>query len=193
MEQPNYILKTVETSWKTVEPGTLQKFMKKALTIIIVLIILFSILFGENLLSSMSTGSVVLLFFLIVKTYFNTPDEEFTAEIEYWFYDDRFVIYRPKYTYTDSDVRREYKTFYYEDVEKAYYKVQRKLLCFDGTIHEEYYRYDAEGNLPEEPTEKRVSKHYFDHTCIRSVEDPIALVEEINKHLPVDIEILEDR
>lgn len=194
MEQPNYILKTVETTWRREKTNEKMKMLDKITIGIVVVLILGSWFFGENLFSELSLGATALLFSLVVKVRFGQTKEVMTpSEVEVWFYDDYLIIYRPKRYYDRFVTRREYNKMYYKDMKRCYYKTQMQILYFTGDVHFEMYNYNKDGQLPETPTKKYLAEGTMQYMSTRLMPDVYEVIKEIEEHSPLRVEVLENQ
>lgn len=194
MKEPNYVIKTVETIWKRVNTGQKMKVVDKIVIAIVLILVLGSCFFRENLFSEMSIGAIALLIGLLLKVnFFGSKNVMYESEIELRFYDDYFIVYRPKRYYDKRVTRREYNKMYYKDITKCYYKTQMQILYFIGDVDTEWYNYTKEGAIPEKPTRKMLCKGGMQYMSTRLMPDVYAVIKEIEEHSPIRVEILENQ
>ena len=149
--------------------------------------------FGDNLLSELSGGTLALLVVLVLWTWFSKgKDVEDTAEIELQFYDEYLMIYRPKRYYSEKVTRREYNKMYYSEITRSTYEKKNKMLYFFGTVDGKRYNYAKDGSLPEKPTFDKIAKGTMQYISTRNVPDVMQLIEEIEAHSPIKVEVLAD-
>lgn len=193
MDEPSYKIQMVETYWKKEEKGLLHRIVRNSVIVIIVLIVFFSIVFGENLFASLSSGALVLLFALVVRFFVGEKDVEVTSETEIWLYEDYVIFYRPQFCYSSKDIRREYTKIFYSELTKSYYKCLRGMLCFEGTLHVADYHFDENGTLLLNSLREREINNFFYHICTKNEPRIEMFIKEIEEHSPIKVEIVENR
>ncbi|MFS0675157.1 hypothetical protein [Ornithinibacillus sp. 179-J 7C1 HS] len=188
-DNPNYTLKANEGVLvpKNDNPGL--GILKKAIWIIVGVVILGSIIFQENLLSELSWSAQVLLIVFAIGLTFTGGKKRVPNPFEIRFYDDYFIVFREK-RYYGKLPRKEYNKFFYSDIEKIEHRIKTERINIYGKIEGIWYDYNKDGTLPEKPTYHKTTEGgicYF-----YTSEDPnIDFVAEIEKHSPLKV-VIED-
>ncbi len=187
-EKPNYVLKANEGILYPKNPKLVP--LKKAVWIIIALIIIGSLIFRENLFAELSLSAQILLITLVLVVIVAGGEERVPSPFEIWFFDDYFVIYREKRYYDRKVTRKEYNKYYYKDISKVEYRKLTNRIQFEGIIESVWYNYNKDGTLPEKPTYHRTTDGgicYFYTTASPEID----FVAEIEKHSPLKVQIVQ--
>lgn len=190
MDGVNYVLHTNEIAWVPKKDMTFFAKMKPFFMGLIVVILVMSIVFRENILSELNWSARILLIILFIKTAAAKRDEEAPSPIDLVFYDDRIVLYRPYHYHSRRLQRREWQTMYYRDIEKCVYRAQTQKMCFFGTADCLSYDFTKDGRLSKTPSfQKHVEKglcYFYTKFCT-----DVDLAGEIEAHSPIKV-IIED-
>lgn len=152
MGEPKKILRTYEKVDIPVSSSGVHTFIRTATWIIVGVIIIGSLIFQSNLLSEISWISRMILIALAIGISFWGPKTNPTpSEIEVWFYDDCFVVYRNKRYYSPKVTHREFNKFYYNDVNGMDYDCRTHRFNIHGKIDATFFKYDKGGNIPNVP------------------------------------------
>lgn len=143
MQNPLFVVKSYELiniPKKELKP--IQYKLSNIVWIIVTVLIVGSFVFKENMFSSLSWVSRVLLVLLAISVSYHGGYKKTKSQFEIWFYDDRLVFYRPKRYYNYKVTRREYNTFYYEDISKIIYRTGTHRINIEGRFLAQWYNYD---------------------------------------------------
>jgi hypothetical protein len=188
LEKPNYVLKANEGVLvpKNDNPGL--GILKKAVWIIVGVVILGSIIFQENLFSELSWSAQVLLVVFALGLTFTGGNKRVPSPFEVWFYDDYLIVYREKHYYSRKVSKKEYNKFLYKDIEKIEHRTVTERIGIYGKIEAIWYDYKKDGSLPEKPTYHKTTDRglcYF----YTSADPEVDFVAEIEKHSPIKINV----
>lgn len=187
MEQPNYVLQTNEGVLKPDDPSVVNYYLRKAVISIVLIALLLSLLFGENLFREFTWTARILLFVIGIIAFFGYGKEHYEpSPMELQFYNDYMVFYKPKRYYTPRRSRKEYDQLYYKDITKVLYKVGAKRLHIYGNMHSVWYNYRQDGTIGTTPDYDRHVKGgicYFSTVCAENVD----FVHEIESHSPLKV------
>lgn len=189
MEKPNYVLKANEGVTVPKNENPLLGKLKIAVWIIVGVVILGSIIFRDNLFAELSWPARILLIALVVRVSFLGGYKKIPSPFEIQFYDDYFIVYREKYYLSKNVPIKEYRKFFYKDINKCQYRTVTKQINIQGIEEAIRYKYNKDGSLPTEPTYHKTSENlcYFYTT-----EEPnIDFVAEFEKHSPIKV-VIED-
>ncbi|GGA79732.1 hypothetical protein [Ornithinibacillus halotolerans] len=182
-EKPNYVLKAIEGVLTPKNPWL--SMLKKAIWIIVGLVILLSIIFQENMFSELSWSSQVMLIVLALVLTFTKNSMRVPSPFEIRFYNDYLVVFREK-RYYGKLPRKEFNKFYYDEIEKIVHRTTTERISIYGTIEGIWYDYKKDGTLPDKPTYHKTTKGgfcYFDTSTDKEVD----FVAEIEKHSPIKV------
>lgn len=176
---PKYVLKFNEHTWGPTKNAKQIRFAKIAVRIIVMLILVGSLIFGDNLFEELSFGPQMLLIAMCLGTFFVNDKEKVAKPMEIRFYDDYMVLYREKRYYSPKCSRKEYTKFFYKDIKKIVYRPVTKRLNICGLMEGIWYNYQKDGSLPEKPSYHKTtdSLAYF-YTNVEPDIDFIALFEK---------------
>ncbi len=187
MEKPNYVLKTYDAELIPVKQKNITKFLKIGVWSIVIILILGSFLFQDNLFLELSWTSRILLIALAIGvTSFGTKKEYSPSELELQFYDDYIIFYLPKRYYSKRVTRMELIKMNYEDISKCVIDTKNQRVYIYGNGIARLYNYKKDGTLPSEPTDVRNAKDglmYFD-TCF---DKETNFKKEIEEHSPIKV------
>lgn len=184
-QKPNYVLKFNETVKKPIKDTNYK--IKKAVLIIIAILIIGSLIFNDNLFNELGWTSRIILLSLFIGTLFTGKQEKIKSPIEIRFYDDYLVIYREKRWYSDKVSRMEFNKFYYNDITKCDFSNTTKRLNFHGKIDATWYDYNKDNSVPTNPTYHRIVDGgicYF----YTDLELELDIVKEVEKNANIKIE-----
>lgn len=158
MEEPKYVYKTNEKVDKPVSDSSVYSGIRIATWIIVGLIIICSLIFQSNLLGEMSWTTRMIFIALVIGGIFCHPKTQPTpSEMELWFYDDYFVVYKSNIYYDAKSSHREYFKFYFSDVSGMNYNCFTKRFNIYGKVDATFYKYNKDGTLPNEPYYHRIT------------------------------------
>lgn len=187
-EKPNYVLKANEGILVPKNPSLVP--LKKAVWIIVALIIIGSLIFQDNLFTELSWSAQILLIALAIGVTIAGGNVRVPSPFEIWFFDDYLIVYREKRYYDSKVTRKEYNKYYYKDISKVEYRKLTNRIQFEGIIESVWYNYNKDGTLPEKPTYHRTTDGgicYFYTTASPEVD----FVAEIEKHSPLKVQIVQ--
>ncbi len=192
MEQPNYVLRTVEAVFMPKKNNAAAEPIRIIVWVIIGIIIVGSFIFQDNLFAELSWSARVFLIILALGVTFATSGlESVPSPMELQFYDDYFIFYKPKRYYSKRVTRMSYITMKYSEVTKCAYLTRAQRFQIYGSGKSVWYNYRKDGTLPPVPTESRMVKGgmiYFDVSLAPNVD----FIREIETHSPMRV-VLEDR
>lgn len=187
MIDPNYILKANEAVLVPKKNRENIARLKPIVWIVVLIVVIASFIFGDNLFNELSWTVRILLIALAIGTLFISTDERVPSPFEIWFYDDYLVIYREKHYYSKSVIRKEYDKFYYKDIKHCQYRSLTHRFNFYGVVEGIWYNYSKDGSLPQEPTYHKTtdSIRYFYTTYAQNID----FVKEIEMHSPIKVNV----
>lgn len=98
MNKLNYVLKTNEAVLMPTENNKGKRVVKTCVWIIVLLIIIGSFIFQDNLFDELSiTTKILLIVLLIGFGFYGEKKEYMPSPMELQFFDDRLVLYQPKW------------------------------------------------------------------------------------------------
>ena len=189
MEQPNYIFRFNEASLIKKETGGLQGSLKKAVIVIVGILIVGSILLGGNLFKELSWMASILLIVLIGGVMFSGNKKEYIpSPVEIQFFDDYLLVYRKRFYYSRKVSRMEYNKMMYSNITKCVLETKSQMLFIYGDVEAKWYDYDKNGNVPSVPTYNRLVKEAFCYMNIR-LSSEMDYVREIECHSPIKVSV----
>lgn len=190
MEEPIYVCKDTELVRKPKNPNKALYIIKVSLWIIMLVIIVMSLIFKENIMSSFTWQTDVLLIVtLVVVSYVSGGEVRVPSAIEIRFYKDYFEVYRAARYYSRTVTRREINKFYYSDISKIEYRIPTQKIDIFGRGDFEWFNYRKDGSLPEKPTyHRKVDGLCYFYKNPNSTVDYKALFE---KYSPIKVLISE--
>lgn len=185
MEKPNYVLKANEAVLVPKNDNPWLGRLKKAVWIIVGIIILGSIIFQDNIFSELNWSAQVMLIVLAIGLTFTGGSHRVPSPFEIWFYDDYLIVYREKHYYSRKVSRKEYDKFFYKDIQKIQFRKTTQRINIYGVVEGIWYNYNKDGTLPEKPTYHKTT----DSICFfyTSAEPDVDFVAEIEKHSPIKV------
>lgn len=186
--QPNYILKLNETAFVPINNNSTIAKLKPIILGILLVLVIGSFIFGDNLFSELSLLSKVLLLGLIIAVARVKTTERQPSTLEIHFYDDRLILYRDKIIRTRKVTQREYFTIKYENISECVKRTTAEKICFHCTYDGLCYRYNSDGTLNQTPHFNKTVNNglvffYYDFERNRD------FVSEIEAHSPLKIKI----
>lgn len=184
MKEPNYILKATEAILTPIESKT--GWMKKAVLVIAGIIVVASILFGENIFMEMSVTPRILLIGLVIWSFTGKESKWIPSEFEIRFYDEYLEVYREKRYTTKALYRKCCDTIYYKDVKKCHFRKKTSQIIFFGYMRCLRYNYTSDGSVENTPVlDKYVDTNCYFYTGLSDVD----FIKEIEEHSPIKVEI----
>lgn len=190
--EPNYILRANEAL--VAASGEKPSPIKRVVMIISGVLLVGSLVLGENLFAEMTfLARMIFLGLLIWSLYNDNSTVDVPSPIELQFYDDRLVIFRPKVNRSATKkVRQETTTFRYEDITDSDWNKGMGRLNIRGTYHGVYYEYDANGTMGATPTYDRMVRGGLE--VIRTKLEPnVDFAAEIESHSPIKVRITNEK
>ena len=191
MNTPKFILKDCEAVYVDQVDDPKMHNIKRAVWIIVGIIIIGSFVLGENLFGELSWTVRILLILLCVGTLFSTHREKEPFPIEIRFYDDYLEIYREKRYYSgvlnNVFYRNETAKFFYADIKQIQYRTQSRRMNFIGVFEGTYYTYNKDGSLPKTPSYHKKPDGIF-WFCTDFLECP-NIVGIIEEYCPVKVTV----
>ena len=190
METPTYILKTDESAWAPKQNSKQVVIARKAVRIILVVLLIGSLVFQDNLFAEMSLMPKVLLISLFLGTCFVKTRERVAKPFEIRFYDDHLVLYRENRYYNPKLSRMEFDKFMYKDIEKIVYRTITHRINIYGIVEGKWYNYNKDGSLPEKPSYHKTTDSFsYFYTNEAPEVDFVALFE---KYTPIKVTIVDN-
>lgn len=185
MDRPNFVLKTDELVRVPQRESKAFFWLKVVACAVVFLLIVFSLVFGENMLSEMTWGTKALFFVLLVAVFLSDKKKKVHSQIEIRFYDDYLDVYREKLFYNRMISKKEHNKIYYKDVKKSVYRTSTNRMNFYGMIEGIWYNYKSNGELPDKPSYHKT----VDTICYFYVEESQKdfIVSEIEAHSPLKV------
>ena len=151
--EPNYVLKANEGVIMPVNNSKTYYYVKKILWIIIAIIIIGSIILGENIFTQLNMSVRVLLIVAVIYFLFIANKKHKVASpFEIRFYDNYLIVYREKFYYDPKTTRMEYDKFFYKDIRICEFRTGTEKINIYGIVEGIFFKYKKDGSLPEKPT-----------------------------------------
>lgn len=184
MKEANYILKATEAIWVPIESE--KNWIKKAVWVIVGIIVMASILFGENIFMEMSITPRFLLLGLVIWSFTGAGSKRMPSEFEIRFFDEYLEVYREK-KYMGRDLYTKcLDTIYYKDIKKCHYRKKTLQIIMFGYMRRIRYEYKQDGTIEDTPVfDKYVDTNCYFYTALSDVD----FVKEIEEHSPLKVEI----
>ena len=187
-QQPNYVLKFNETDSKKVKDRNY--YIKKAVVIIIAIIVIFSIIFGENLFLELSWTARILVIAIALGVLFTGKKEDVPSPAELRFYDDYLLLFIERKYYSERNIKQEYLKMKYSDITKVKYlpNTSNKRFQIYGNGHSLQYDVKKDGIIAKQPSRDKIFEDgmiYFSTNLNQNID----FIEEIEKHSPLKVEI----
>lgn len=187
MENPNYTLKTQEAVLVPVNQSSGLRFLKIGVWVVVLVIVIGSFLFQQNLFSELSwTARCLLIVLTVGVTFLGGKKMDVPSPIELQFYDSYLIIYRPKRYYSRKVTRMEVNKMLYTDITRCIYKARSQRLQIYGNVAATWYNYDSNGVVPPSPTYDRMVTDtlcYLSTRCAPNVNFKF----EIEAHSPIKV------
>lgn len=185
MNNANYVLRMTEDI--DVHKNPFNQKIKKAVLIVLAVLLVASFVLGENLFGELSFMAKVLLVGLICGVLFSGKKETKQFPVEIHFYDDRIEIHRLEVHYSNGDIKREYYVFRYEDSPVCVYSNNTRFTKIKGMAHGEWYKYTKAGELTPKPERVRDMEGLCYFRVSRLCDT--YLPDELKLHSPIKVEI----
>lgn len=187
-QQPNYVLKFNETDSRKVKDRNY--YIKKAVVIIIAIIVIFSIIFGENLFLDLSWTARILLIAIALGILFTGKKEDVPSPAELRFYDDYLLLFLERKYYSEKSIKQEYLKMKYSDITKVKYlpNTSNKRFQIYGNGHSLHYDVKKDGSLSIQPSRDKMVEEgmiYFSTNLNQNID----FIKEIEEHSPLKVEI----
>lgn len=189
MESPNYVLKTNEAVLMPKNQSKGMEFLKIGVWVIVLMIVIGSLIFRNNLFSELSWSARVLLVVLaFAVTLVAGKQENVPSPIELQFYDDYIILYRPKRYYSRRVTRMEINKMHYSEITRCIFRVQSQRIHIYGNLAATWYDYDKNGRIQQTPTYNRIvadTMCYFSTRCAAGVD----FKNIIEAHSPIQVTV----
>ena len=184
--QPNYVLKANEGVLMPKNDNPALGFIKKAVWIVVGIIVIGSLIFQDNLFGKITWSTRILLIALAIGSLFlGGGSVRVPSPFEIWFYDDYLVIYREKFYMDRKTSRKMYDKFNYKEIHKCQYRTVCNKINFYGIVEGIWYDYKKDGSLSESPTYHKTTDSI---STFYTTELPkIDFVSEIENHSPIKV------
>ena len=187
-QQPNYVLKFNETDSRKVKDRNY--YIKKTVVIIIAIIVIFSIIFGENLFLELSWTARILLIALALGILFTGKKEDVPSPAELRFYDDYLLLFLERKYYSERSIKQEYLKMKYSDITKVKYlpNTSNKRFQIYGNGHSLHYDLKKDGNISKKASRDKMFEKgmiYFSTNLNQNID----FIKEIEEHSPLKVEI----
>ena len=187
-QQPNYVLKFNETDSRKVKDRNY--FIKKAVVIIIAIIVVLSIIFGENLFLELSWTTRILLIAIALGVLFTGKKEGVPSPAELRFYDDYLLLFLERKYYSEKSIKQEYLKMKYSDITKVKYlpNTSNKRFQIYGNGHSLHYDVKKDGSISTQPSRDKMFEQgmiYFSTNLNQNID----FIKEIEEHSPLKVEI----
>ena len=174
---PKYTMHLTEAKWCPPDKHTKTGRIRTAVWIIVLIIMIASFIFKENIFMELSWTARILLISLCI----NLPlfwHEKKPFEMELYFYDDKLILYREKTYCVLSIYRKETYIIPYSGIKELVYRSETKRFNILGIIEGICYNYKKNGSLPEKPNYHKTtdSIEYF-YTDFLDVDEVIKAFE----------------
>ena len=183
LPEPLEKYKTQSKTWVSVK--NVFYYIKKVITGLIIVLIVFSFIFGENLFAELGISTLMLLIAVVITSFYKSKKEVY-YDVELRFFDDFVVLYRNKIPYTPKVARREYLT--YRNISKARYDYKIRRLDIYGTLEGLLYNYKKNGLLPAEPSKRINVSEAYDSIYTVKDEDINNIINLFKKYTNCKIE-----
>lgn len=149
--EPIYVYQFKEmVNYPKSEKWALRVKIRNAYFIILLLIFVFSLFFGENLLKEMDWTYKIILLCIGIGLCNTGGHKRIPSDIEIQFFDEYMLVYKDKIPYNPKKSRREYEKCFYTDIKNMEYRTNTKRLNIDAKYEGTYYNY-KNGILEEKP------------------------------------------
>lgn len=187
-QQPNYVLKFNETDSRKVKDRNY--YIKKTVVIIIAIIVIFSIIFGENLFLELSWTARILLIAIALGILFTGKKEDVPSPAELRFYDDYLLLFLERKYYSERSIKQEYLKMKYSDITKIKYlpNTSNKRFQIYGNGHSLHYDLKKDGNISKKASRDKMFEKgmiYFSTNLNQNID----FIKEIEEHSPLKVEI----
>lgn len=187
-QQPNYVLKFNETDSRKVKDRNY--YIKKTVVIIIAIIVIFSIIFGENLFLELSWTARILLIAIALGILFTGKKEDVQSPAELRFYDDYLLLFLERKYYSERSIKQEYLKMKYSDITKVKYlpNTSNKRFQIYGNGHSLHYDLKKDGNISKKASRDKMFEKgmiYFSTNLNQNID----FIKEIEEHSPLKVEI----
>lgn len=158
---------------------------------IVFIIIVASILFGENIFLELNWVIQIFLVALVIRFIILTDGKvDVPSPVEIIFYDDYFVVHRPKVWRGKNRLRQESDIMNYDQVTRIKYISESRRFHIYGTYTGKYYKYTKQGGLEATPYYDKVVQDgmlFFSTRCTE--EDDNLIMDVLSKYIPDKLEI----
>ena len=190
MQQPNYVLKANDGVLVPKNENPALGFLKKAVWIIVGIIVIGSLIFQDNLFGEITWSTRIILIALAIGSLFvGGGSIRVPSPFEIWFYDDYLVIYREKRYYDRKTIRKMYDKFFYRDIHQCQYRRISQKINFYGVVESTWYYYGKDGRLPDKPSYHRTVDGIVNFYT--SEEPNLDFIAEIESHSPIRVNFRE--
>lgn len=167
--------------------STLYIIMKRIFIVLIIIVALGSVVFGEFLLAGESilvwVGIFVILGYLIKNGGYER--KECPAQLQ--FYDDYMIFFMPRYKIKKNKYRMEISKIYYKDISACKFRTNVQKMVIYGMMDVEYFEYNCVGNIKKTPNyQKRLDGIIKFYTVFDGKHNFVDIIE---KNTPIKVEI----
>ena len=189
MEVPYYVLRANEGVRVPKNDSLVLYYLKKMIWWIIVLLIVCSFIFRDNLFLNVNIGVLGLLICVYLYIKILTKEVFVPSPFEIRFYADFMIIYREKYYYHTKLSRKQYDKFFYKDIHNCLYKKTSHRISIFGIVEGVWYDYKKDGTISNQPTyHKTVDSICYFYT---NMAPDVDFVVELETHAPIKV-IIQD-
>ena len=191
MGEEKYILQIHESILMPKEKKDSTDIIRKIVGTIVIILLVASFVFGENLFSELNILAQVFLIALFLKfVVFTDGKIDALSPLEIIFYDDVFVVHRPKIWRGNNCIRKETDIMRYDEVKRIKYVSESKRFQIYGTFSGKYFKYKRSGDLEDKPCYDRTVKEGMIYFSTRGTdENDNHIVDVLKTYFPNKLEI----
>lgn len=191
MGEAKYILKIKEGVLVPKEKKNSTDIVRIIIGCISAILIIGSFVFGKNLFEELNTFTKIFLIGLFIKFVILTDVKvDVPSPMELIFFEDHFLVYRPKIWRGKNCIRRETDAMRYDQVTRIKYISESRRFHIYGTFTGKYYKYNKKDILQDTPCYDKTVKDgmiFFSTRCTEENDDHI--IEILCTYIPNKLEI----
>lgn len=191
MNKAKYILKINEGVLVPKTNKNSTDIVRKIVIAISVILVFSWFVFKESIYSELSIFTKIFFLTLFFKYVILTSGGvDVPSPMEIIFYDEHFLVYRPRIWRGKNCIRRESDTIRYDQVTMIKYVSSSRRFHIYGTFSGKYYKYKKDNTLDDIPCYDKVVKDgmvFFSTRC--TDEDDAHILEVLRTFMPSKIEI----
>lgn len=163
------------------------KIIKIAIWSVIGILIVGTIISGDNLFLELNPMALFLLACMLFSTIFLGKSTMQAAPMEILFFDDYLIMHKCKHYYSKKLSREEFDKIYYKDISRLKWNEVTQQITFQGLFELEWYKYNKDGSVEAVASYTKTidtMRCFYFHLC-----PEVDFLDLFKKYVPCDVNV----